>query len=215
MGERSVDEIIVALDDGSDPSVSTGLLEDTASMAAPSTLINSICHSLTINSQHSELLERISCRAYTRYRVKDFCESLKHSLRAVDAVVTSVKRYGDRNGVHHRFLILQVSRKAGRDFYLRVDRRPDRRIPLLRFSSKSGVSDAEDTVAISGRPEHLQDYTSAEEANMVLSTGAPLPVIGQILHAVADESQQYSFTSVSMIYYIRKIDNRVWRVRRL
>ena len=137
------------MDDGTDPSVFDNPPENTPSIAATSTrsrLINSMHHTFSRNSQRSEFMEKISNRAYSTYTVKDFCASLKDSLRAVDAVVTSVKRYGDKNGVPHRFLILQVSRNRGRDFYLRIDRRRDHRISLLRFGSKLGVSDPKDTV---------------------------------------------------------------------
>ena len=39
--------------------------------------------------------------------------------------LSSVKRYGDHNGVLHRFLIFHVVRTDGKDFYLRMDRRRD------------------------------------------------------------------------------------------
>ena len=49
------------------------------------------------------------------------------------AKIASVKRYGDRNGVPHRFLIFHVIRTDGRDFYLRMDRRRDPSVPLIAF----------------------------------------------------------------------------------
>jgi len=51
----------------------------------------------------------------------------------LDANIASVKRYGDRNGVPHRFLIFHVIRTDGRDFYLRMDRRRDPTVPLIAF----------------------------------------------------------------------------------
>jgi len=51
----------------------------------------------------------------------------------LDAKIASVKRYGDRNGVPHRFLIFHVIRRDGRDFYLRMDRRRDPTVPFIAF----------------------------------------------------------------------------------
>ena len=65
--------------------------------------------------------------------MRTFCESLFKSSRVVGANIVSAKRYGDRNGVLHRFLILHVVRTDGKDFYLRLDRRRDPKVPLLAF----------------------------------------------------------------------------------
>ena len=77
-----------------------------------------------------------------------FCESLFNSYRAVSAEIVSVKRYGDRFGVRHRFLIFHIVRTDGKGFYLRVDRRRDHNIPLLEFGIQNlGRSNAADTVS--------------------------------------------------------------------
>jgi hypothetical protein len=58
-----------------------------------------------------------------------------------------VKRYGDRFGVRHRFLIFHIVRSDGKDFYLRLDRRRDHTIPLVVFGVRDlGRSNASDTV---------------------------------------------------------------------
>ena len=93
---------------------------------------------------YSEYLES---RPYKTYSVRTFCESLLNSRRAVSAEIVSVKRYGHRLGVPHRFLIFHIVRTDGKDFYLRVDRRPDRDIPFLEFAIQNvGRSNAADTV---------------------------------------------------------------------
>jgi len=68
--------------------------------------------------------------------VRTSCESLFASPRALRATIVSVKRYGDRNGVLHRFLIFHVVRADGKDFYLRIDRRRDPAIPFLAFGMR-------------------------------------------------------------------------------
>jgi hypothetical protein len=79
--------------------------------------------------------------------VRTFCESLFSGSRAADAVIASVKRYGDRNGVLHRFLIFHVIRPDGRDFYLRMDRRKDPAVPLWVFGMRGLATRlAKDTV---------------------------------------------------------------------
>jgi len=54
--------------------------------------------------------------------------------------------------------------------------------------------------AISGRLEHLHDYTKAgEEAVMSFPTPPPLIAVAQILYAVTTESQGYKLTKVCVI----------------
>jgi len=54
-------------------------------------------------------------------------------------------------------------------------------------------------VGISGRLDHLHDYTQAkEEAVMTFPNPAPLIETARILYAIAVESQAYSLTKVSM-----------------
>jgi len=68
--------------------------------------------------------------------VRTFCESLFQSSRAIDAKIKTVKRYGDLTGVHHRFLIFHIVRSDGEDFYMRMDRRRDRSVPLRVFGMR-------------------------------------------------------------------------------
>lgn len=63
------------------------------------------------------------------------------------AKIASVKRYGDRNGVPHRFLIFEIVRTDGKEFYLRMDRRRDPNIPFLVFGMRGLATHlANDTV---------------------------------------------------------------------
>ena len=55
-------------------------------------------------------------------------------------------------------------------------------------------------IAISGRLDHLHDYTQAkEEAVMTFPNPAPLIATARILYAIAAESQGYSLTKVRML----------------
>src|ERR1700733_15442693 len=54
--------------------------------------------------------EYLETRPYRTYTVRTFCESLFNSRRAANTKITSVKRYGDRYGVPHRFLIFHIVR---------------------------------------------------------------------------------------------------------
>ena len=79
--------------------------------------------------------------------MRTFCESLLSSSRVADAVIASVTRYGDWNGVLHRFLIFHITRADGRDFYLRMDRRKDPAVPLWLFGMQGLTTHlAKDTV---------------------------------------------------------------------
>ena len=91
--------------------------------------------------------EYLESRPYKTYSVRTFCESFFNSHRAVSAEIVSVKRYGDRFGVRHRFLIFHVVRTDGKNFYLRVDRRRDHDVSLWDFGIQNlGRSNAADTV---------------------------------------------------------------------
>jgi len=95
---------------------------------------------------YSQYLES---RPYRTYSVRTFCESLFSSPRAAHATIVSVKRYGDRFGMLHRFLILHIVRDDGKDFYLRLDRRPDRGdTSLWKFGSRDlGKATVADTAS--------------------------------------------------------------------
>ena len=131
----------------------------TASSRAPSIAQHSVLiiqsifrHTLvsaaTLASATAFCSEYLESRPYKTYSVRTFCESLFNSHRAVSAEIVSVKRYGDRFGVPHRFLIFHIVRTDGKDFYLRVDRRRDHVVPLWKFGIRDlGRSDAVDTVS--------------------------------------------------------------------
>jgi hypothetical protein len=92
--------------------------------------------------------EHLESRSYRTYSVRTFCESLFNSHRARHAGIVSVKRYGDRFGVPHRFLLFHIVRPDGKDFYIRLDRRRDHDIPLWVFGIRDlGRSKAADTVS--------------------------------------------------------------------
>ena len=102
----------------------------------------------TLASATAFCSEYLESRPYKRYSVRTFCESLFNSHRAVSAKIVSVKRYGDRFGVPHRFLIFHIARTDGKDFYLRVDRRRDHDVPLWEFGIQNlGRSNAADTAS--------------------------------------------------------------------
>ena len=105
--------------------------------------IGSVASAAAFYSQYLE------SRPYRTYSVRTFCESLFNSPRAADATIVSVKRYGDRFGMLHRFLILHIVRDDGKDFYLRLDRRPDRGdTSLWKFGSRDlGKSNVADTAS--------------------------------------------------------------------
>ncbi|KAF8320193.1 uncharacterized protein EI90DRAFT_3253798 [Cantharellus anzutake] len=95
------------------------------------------------------------------------------------------------------YIVLEEESLDEREFYLRLDRRRDRQVPLLFGVRDLGTSRAIDTAAVSGRLDHLLDYTnmkSGVEAIMVFPTPAPLIAAAQILYAIAAESPGYKLT---------------------
>ncbi|KAF8320218.1 uncharacterized protein EI90DRAFT_3081052 [Cantharellus anzutake] len=132
---------------------STPTLSDGSSTIAPSfASFASFTSSLrkrvaSIASAGAFFAECLDSKPYRIFSVQTFCESLFNSRRAANARIVSVQRYGDLQGVPHRFLILHVTRADGREFYLRLDRRRDRQVPLLLFGVRDlGTSRAIDTV---------------------------------------------------------------------
>ncbi|KAF8338070.1 uncharacterized protein EI90DRAFT_2537240 [Cantharellus anzutake] len=135
---------------------------------------------------------------YRTFTVQAFCESLRKSPLAADAKIISVQRYGDCYGIPHRFLIFHVDRTGRKAFYLRLDRKRDHTSSSWKFWRRdSETSDASDTAAISGRVDHLLDYTNKKagaEAVIIFPTPAPLIAAAQILDAVTAESPRFKLT---------------------
>ncbi|KAF8312182.1 kinase-like domain-containing protein [Cantharellus anzutake] len=96
-----------------------------------------------------DILGHIPHDAYTICTLEKFCMDLQRSSLARKAQIVSLKRYGKISGVPHRFLILDVEQLHGHggEFYIRLDRRHDKRIPFWKFVLKGGVSDAKDFVS--------------------------------------------------------------------
>ncbi|KAF8320189.1 uncharacterized protein EI90DRAFT_2609449 [Cantharellus anzutake] len=241
----SVDDFLFELDEGIEPSLepplpddtssttlrdqlnvpfsgSTPTLSDGSSTIAPSfTSSASFTSSLrkkvaSIASAGAFLAECLDSKPYRIFSVRTFCESLFNSRRAANARIVSVRRYGDLQGVPHRFLILHVTRADGREFYLRLDRRRDHKVPLWLFGVRDlGTSHAIDTAAVSGRLDHLLDFTNTKsgvEAVMVFPTPAPLIAAAQILYAVAAESPGYKLTKENCWFFASIIQEMLMRM---
>ena len=104
-------------------------------------------YAATLASAGAFCFEYLDSRPYRIYTVRTFCESLFSGSGATNATIASVKRYGDHNGMLHRFLIFHIVRTNGRDFYLRMDRRKDPAVPLWVFGMQGLVTRlAKDTV---------------------------------------------------------------------
>ncbi|KAF8310440.1 uncharacterized protein EI90DRAFT_3024466 [Cantharellus anzutake] len=181
-------------------------LSDASSTIAPSfTSSASFTSSLrkkvaSIASAGAFFAECLDSKPYRIFSVRTFCESLFNSRRAANARIVSVRRYGDLQGVPHRFLIMHVTRADGREFYVRLDRRRDHQVPLLLFGVRDlGTSRAIDTAAVSGRLDHLLDFTNTKsgvEAVMIFPTPAPLIAAAKILYSIAAEAPRYKLTKL-------------------
>ncbi|KAF8334658.1 uncharacterized protein EI90DRAFT_448967 [Cantharellus anzutake] len=171
----SVDDFLFELDQGIEPSLEPPLSDDTSSTTAISLrdrfsvpfsrstptfsdASSTIAPSFTsftsslrkkvasIASAGAFFNECLDSKPYRTFSVRTFCESLFNSRRAANARIVSLQRYGDLQGVPHRFLIMRVTRADGREFYLRLDRRRDHQVPLLLFGVRDlGTSRAIDT----------------------------------------------------------------------
>ncbi|KAF8326408.1 kinase-like domain-containing protein [Cantharellus anzutake] len=110
-------------------------------------------------NREPDILGHIPHDAYTIYTLEKFCMGLQRSSLARGAHIISLKRHGGKIGVPHRFLILRVQQihgHSGDEFYIRLDRRHDKKIPLWKFMFNGGVSDAMDSVSfvVASSPYH-------------------------------------------------------------
>src|SRR5258708_39043560 len=80
------------------------------------------------------------------YLLDEFCEGLRHSKVASGAKIVSCARYKDNRRYQSLILHGQKDRRSRSDFYIRLDRRPDR--PLSELLDHSGTVPANDTVCI-------------------------------------------------------------------
>ncbi|KAF8322848.1 uncharacterized protein EI90DRAFT_2401505 [Cantharellus anzutake] len=234
----SVDDFLFELDEGIEPSLEPPLPDDTSSktlrdrLSIPfpwstptlsdgsSTIAPSFTSSLrkkvaSIASAGAFFAECLDSKPYRIFSVRTFCESLFNSRRAANARIVSIQRYGDLQGVSHRFLILHVTRADGREFYLRLDRRRDHKVPLWLFGVRDlGTSHAIDTAAVSGRLDHLLDFTnkkSGVEAIMIFPTPVPLVAAAQVLYAIAAESPGYKLTKENCWFFASVIQEMLLR----
>ncbi|KAF8322829.1 uncharacterized protein EI90DRAFT_3019991 [Cantharellus anzutake] len=187
----SVDDFLFELDGGIEPTLKPPLPDD-----IPSTTAISPRGRLSVPFSRTPTLS--STIAPSVASSTSFTSSLRKKVR-----------YGDLQGVPHRFLILHVTRVDGREFYLRLDRRRDRQVPLLLFGVRDlGTSRAIDTAAVSGRLDHLLDFTNTKsgiEAVIVFPTPAPLIAAAQILYAIAAESPGYKLTKENCWFFASTI----------
>ncbi len=102
---------------------------------------------MLVSSGSSDILHPVPSFGHAEYSVKVFCERLEQSATASSAVMVSCTRYGDKSGVPHRFLILHVQHDGRPNFYIRLDRRPNREGKFLSFLLNSSTDIAKDTVS--------------------------------------------------------------------
>ena len=96
---------------------------------------------------HSDILVHITRHGRSDFNIERFCTNLRRSEEAKKSAIVSLRRYGERAGIPHRFLILHISPTDKKNFFLRLDRRGNRDQPL-RFLSGFSTSDARDSVSI-------------------------------------------------------------------
>jgi len=111
-----------------------------ASLVSPSLV--SLASACAFFSQH------LGHKPYKEFSARTFCESLLNSPRGRNARVAIARRYFNRTGLLHRFLVLDIVQDDGTNFYLRLDCRPDRTTSRLMFALRHrGTSSALDTAS--------------------------------------------------------------------
>ncbi|KAF8292331.1 hypothetical protein DL93DRAFT_2174103 [Clavulina sp. PMI_390] len=121
----------------------------------------------------------------------DFCDYVDEYALLKEAVVVSVEGYRQRVGlVQHRFVVIELSRNSHRNIWLRLDRRIERGISLLRFVRASGETNANDRASLSGT-KHKLILTSTFENSRILEDPPCLADLIRLLRIICEELQIY------------------------
>lgn len=126
---------------------------------------------MTVSLRHNPVLSSrsdfiVPSSAYVVYSVKDFCDKLEQNAAMSSAKIVSSVRYGDKNGVPHRFLMLRGQQHGVPDFYIRLDRRPDHRVPSWKLWFNSSAQPAKDTVrGLPNRTSRLAEVVAITGGN--------------------------------------------------
>ncbi|KAF8305953.1 hypothetical protein DL93DRAFT_289270 [Clavulina sp. PMI_390] len=121
----------------------------------------------------------------------DFCDYVDEYALLKEAVVVSVEGYRQRVGiVQHRFVVIELSNNSQRNVWLRLDRRVERGISLLRFVRASGETNANDRVSLSGT-KHKLILTSTFENSRILEDPPCVADLIRLLRIICEELQIY------------------------
>lgn len=81
--------------------------------------------------------------------LSDLCKYIKDHRSLQDAEIISVECYAQNVGaVTHRFLVLELRRADRKGVWLRLDRRRDANVSIIKFLVFSGVTKANDRVSL-------------------------------------------------------------------
>lgn len=79
-------------------------------------------------------------------KIDEFCDYIKANPPLQTAEIMSTETYSIRGTVLHRFLVLKIGRRGKKDLWLRIERRPDKRVTQLGLVSRGFTTQADDTV---------------------------------------------------------------------
>ncbi|KAF8306159.1 hypothetical protein DL93DRAFT_244911 [Clavulina sp. PMI_390] len=82
---------------------------------------------------------------FTLGNLCQFIEDNQGGLRT--ALIISIQLYREPGKIAHRFVILHLGRPGDRDLWMRLDRRSARGVSWMRFFSRSGSTQANDSVS--------------------------------------------------------------------
>jgi len=81
--------------------------------------------------------------------LSDVCKYISDYRSLQNAEIMSTECYAENlGGVTHLFLLLELRRSNRKDVWLRLDRRRDQNVSLIKFFAFSGVTKANDRVGL-------------------------------------------------------------------
>ncbi|KAF8292330.1 hypothetical protein DL93DRAFT_2174102, partial [Clavulina sp. PMI_390] len=124
--------------------------------------------------------------------LNDFCSYVDEFTSLKEASIVSVEGYRQQRGpITHRFVVLQLSREIQDNIWLRLDRRLERGVSLLKFLKASGETRANDSASLSGTKHRLIAGATRENAR-ILEHPPSLANLNRLLRIIREELQTYS-----------------------
>ncbi|KAF8315959.1 hypothetical protein DL93DRAFT_2166540 [Clavulina sp. PMI_390] len=121
----------------------------------------------------------------------DVCRYIDNHQSLQQAYIVSSECYAQKSGAFaHRFVVLELRRPRRKAIWLRLDRRRDGKVPIMKFLARLGVTNANDRGVFSASKEHLIGGSSKENTQ-AFANPPKLAELGRLLRIITEEIVSY------------------------